>query len=459
MRRFILFLLLICLESKTVEDTRIAHYESEISSNPENAQIHFAFGEYLVSLDDQRYYQKAYDHLRTATNLCSSNFNWQFALGSFCCRIGRLKESLEAYQAILKQNPRLLSVLYNSGYTFKTAGNIPMAITIYRALVAKNPEYEPARLGLSFALINNGDFQTGCQEHIWNLKKQNKYPPELCTFLKEGNVSGKTILLVPEGGLGDSIQFVRYAQRLKGLGAQITLAVQKPLIPLLSRCSFIDTLVPMNTAVPPYDAKCTLMTLSFIFGDSESQIPQNIPYIFPDPERINYWKKEFRTNNSFKVGICWQPDVHNDVSRLPIARRGIPLSQFYEIGALSGVTLYSLQQKEGLDQLEQVPPNVKLHVFDSTFDTTHGSFMDTAAVIHALDLVISTDTATAHLAGAMGKRVWLLLPYATDWRWLSGRTDSPWYPTMRIFKQPHPFDWNSVMKEVQQALEEELSHM
>lgn len=190
------------------------------------------------------------------------------------------------------------------------------------------------------------------------------------------------------------------------------------------------------------------MSLAPILAKKQTMILQNIPYIFADPERIAYWHEQLKHDTNFKIGICWQPSVHNDVSRLPIARRGIPLSQFFKLGAIPGVTLYSLQCVEGLEQLGTIPPEINLVTFDKHFDKDYGNFVDTAAVMHELDLIISADTATAHLAGAMGRPVWLLLPYSTDWRWLVNRTDSPWYPTMRIFKQPRPFDWDNAMKEV-----------
>ncbi len=437
----------LCDQSNSDDQTlaQIQQHESRIAQDPENASAHFAFGNYLAELDKKEYYEKAFFHLQKATTLQPRNAQWLFSLGTFCCRIGLLQESLTAYQKILSHNPRLISVLYNVGFTFKVAGNLEMATNIYQHIVSRKPDYDPAHLGLAFAYLAQGDFHNGWNAHAWNLKKQGKNSQELRSFLQNNTIAGKRILLVAEGGLGDTINFIRYAQRLKQRGAHITVAVQKPLIPLFSRCAYIDSLIPTNGPISAYDARATLMSLPALFQDDENSIPQNIPYVFPDSERIAYWKKQLKQDTSFKIGICWQPDLHNDVSRLPIARRGIPLSFFYTLGSTREVTLYSLQKYEGLDQLKSIPTQVMIKTFDEHFDVTHGSFMDTAALMHSLDLIISTDTATAHLAGAMGKRVWLLLPYNTDWRWLSERSDSPWYPTMRIFKQERPFDWESAM--------------
>jgi tetratricopeptide (TPR) repeat protein len=432
-----------CNQSQAL--AQIQQHESLIAQDPGNANAHFAFGQYLAELDRKEYYDKAFFHFKKATTLQPRNAQWLFSLGTFCCRIGLLQESLAAYQKILSHNPSLISVLYNAGFTFKVAGDVGMATNIYKHILSRKPDYDPAHLGLAFAYLAQGDYQNGWNAHTWNLKKQGKDSQELRSFLQNNTIAGKRILLVAEGGLGDTINFIRYAQRLKQMGAYTIVAAQSPLLPLLSRCPYIDSLIPTNGVTLAYDAKTTLMSLPTLFHDDEESIPQNIPYIFPDPERIAYWKEQLQGDTNFKIGICWQPDLHNDVSRLPIARRGIPLSFFYTLGSTPGITLYSLQKHEGLDQLRTVPTEVTLKTFDESFDAAHGSFMDTAALMHSLDLIISTDTATAHLAGAMGKRVWLLLPYNTDWRWISERSDSPWYPTMHIFKQERPFDWESAM--------------
>lgn len=443
--------------STSINET-ITSFESRLQTDPDNAPLHYEFGAYLAAIDQYPYYEKAYHHLKRSTELKPDQINWLFQFGSFCCRIGQFQDSLHAYSTILLKRPNLIPVLYNSSFTLKTAGEIDLAAKLYRKIITLQPDYNPAHLGLAFALLSKGDFKNGWQEHAWNLQQQGKNAPQLRNLLDDNAIAGKKILLTPEGGIGDTIQFVRYAQRLHHMGAHVIVAVQASLVPLLSNCPFIDQLFPINSAKPAYNAAATLMSLPALFGDTEKTIPTNTPYIFPPQDRIVHWQKMLQQNDTIKVGICWQPDVHNDVSRLPIARRGIPLSYFYKLGALPDVTLYSLQQKEGVEQLKNVPKSIHLQVFDEAFDIVHGSFIDTAAVMHSLDLIISTDTAVAHLAGAMGKRVWLLLPYATDWRWIWQRQDSPWYPTMRIFTQKKPFDWDSVIQEVMEAFKKEIQN-
>ena len=323
-------------------------------------------------------------------------------------------------------------------------------------MLAQNNNYNAAHVALGFAYLIKGDFTNGWQEHTWYLKNAKKNADELRALLAADAINGSTILLRPEGGLGDTIHFIRYAQRLKNMGATVIVTAQKPLLPLLSHCPYIDQLLTPSSLVPKHDASSTLMSMPAVFQDTEQTMPRDFPYIYPDPKLETFWKTKLAKDTHFKIGICWQADVYNDASRLLIARRGVPLKEFYCLKNIPGISLYSLQKKEGLEQLDSLPIDFKINLFDADsetdFDESHGPFMDTAAIMQQLDLIICCDSAVAHLAGALGKPVWLMLPYATDWRWITGRTDSPWYPTMRIFKQPKPFDWQSSAQEVYNEL-------
>ena len=430
------------------QDEAIRIHQQALDNDPSNATAHYELG---MAFAEREEFADAIAHMRSATQLQPDNFQTHFMLGGMLCKIGEINHTIEAYEQVLKLRPNALSALYNIGYAHKIVGNLDIAIAIYKQVLARSPDYEQAHLALAFAYINNGDFYNGWREHEWNLKRSGKNADELRELLRTNSIAGKTILLRPEGGLGDTIQFVRYAQRLKELGATVIVAVQKPLIPLLFGCPYIDQLLQTRQPMPAHDAQATLMSLPAIFADDEPTIPRDIPYLFPDPELVNYWKERLAHDTNVKIGICWQSDVHNDVSRMPIARRGMPLDVFFKLKDIAGISLYSLQKKEGLAQLDNLPADFTLHAFDN-FDEEHGNFMDTAAIMQHMDLIITIDSAVAHLAGALGRPVWLLLPYATDWRWMHNRTDSPWYPTMRIFKQPHPFDWHSVMTQVYYAL-------
>jgi hypothetical protein len=395
-----------------------------------------------------------------------------FNYGTQAISAGDPETAIIAFNKILAANPDIVSARYNLAYTYKIMGHPDQAIPLYQEILAQQPDHESARLGLAFAYLSNGDYMQGWRAHEWNLKKQGKFAPELRALLASNSLAGHTVLLVPEGGLGDTLQFFKYGKKLKDLGATVIALVQAPLKQLLSRSASsycqtgsgtdldfsVDIVINKLDPIPAHHARITYMSLPATLYLTESELAHNTPYIFPDPELLNYWATHIDPTK-FNIGLCWQADVYNDSSRLTMARRGIPLAAFDQLknacATVSGsqIQFYSIQKREGLDQLAALAPDFPLHIFDDTvFDEDHGPFMDTAALISHLDLVITIDSAVAHLAGALGKPVWLLLPYVTDWRWLAHRQDSPWYPTMRIFQQPAPFDWNSVIKEVHAAL-------
>lgn len=368
-----------------------------------------------------------------------------FQLANTHLKIGNIDEALALYKTINAALPQSVSALYNIGYTLKTAGHIDEAIAVYQKVLSMVPSYDPAHLALGFAYLNKGDFLQGWIQHARYLKKSNKNADALRELLQNENLLGKRILCTYEGGIGDTLMFIRYVQKLKELGAYTLCRVQKSLIPLLLHCPYIDELCTLEGKQLIHDASSTLMSLPAVFNSTEDTIPQNIPYLFPDPTLITYWQKILANVAEIKIGLCWQADRYNDSSRLPIARRGIPLEYLFSLLSNPQLHFYSLQCFDGTEQVKTIPSNCRLHLFDD-FDRSHGSFMDTAALITQLDLVISVDTAVAHLAGALGKPVILLLPYAVDWRWIYGRTDSPWYQTMTLFKQPKPFDWKTVIE-------------
>jgi tetratricopeptide (TPR) repeat protein len=398
-------------------------------------------------------YQKTENHTDAITcykNILQKNNYDLLALFNIgCCylALGKSQQAIDSFEKILSVNPTLIPVLYNKAYTYKTMGNPEKAITLYKEIIQMDNNYDPAQLALGFAYLINGDFEQGWQQHERYLKKSGKNGDSLRSLLTTKTISGKTILLTPEGGLGDSLQFIRYAERLHLMGAEIITCVQKQLIPLFSLCPYINTVIPPTATIPFHDAQATLMSLPAIFNDTEKTFPCNTPYLQADQKLIEYWKTILSQDIHYKIGLCWQADVQNDVSRLPIARRGCALQYFKALQNIVGVSLYSLQKFDGVEEIAHMSPNFPLRCFDN-LDEKSGPFMDTAAILKNLDLIITVDTALAHLAGGLGCKVWLLLPYSTDWRWINNRTDSPWYPTMKIFKQKSPFDWQEIIEEV-----------
>jgi tetratricopeptide (TPR) repeat protein len=384
------------------------------------------------------------------------DINAHFQLGYCYLAIGNKDKAVESFNTAMVLNPQELAIPYNIGYTYKTFGDLDKAIEMYKKVIAMDPHYDPAHLALGFAYITQCDFERGWKQHTRYLSQSGKNADKLRSFLENDDIVYKKILLKPEGGLGDTINFIRYAQTLKNMGADVIVVCQKQLIPLLSRCNYIDQLLPSDKPLPAYDADATLMSLPAIFADTQDTVPQEIPYIFADPTLVLHWQKQLAHDTNFKIGLCWQVDIHNDDSKILIGRRGYPLKHFAQLADVENVSFYSLQKYDGVEQIAGLPEDFPLQVLEN-FDEQSGPFMDTAALIKNLDLVITVDTAIAHLAGALGCKVWLLHPYATaDWRWTHGRTDSYWYTTMRIFKQKEPFGYENVIQEVKEELKKLL---
>lgn len=384
----------------------------------------------------------------------TNNNDLQSLFNSALCllKIGKFADAIFIFEKLIPRVQDPTTLKYNTAYAYKADGKLDTAINLLEMLIKEKPDHDDAHLALGFAYIQKGDFERGWKQHSRYLKKANKNGDTLRELLRTHALVGKKIVLHYEGGLGDTLLFIRYAERIKMLGAEVTCLVQKPLIKILERCPYIDHLQPYELPLPPYDALATLMSLPAIFEDTEDTFPVSIPYLYPDPALIKIWQKTIATYDGIKIGITWQSDVHNDVSRLPIARRGIPLTLFEPLLKDSRFTFFSLQCFEGIEQIKELSPDCRLITYQD-FDLSHGAFMDTAALIANLDLVIAVDSAVANISGALGIPTLLLLPYVTDWRWIAGRTDSPWYPMHHIFKQPAPFDWLNVVTEVTAFLE------
>lgn len=415
-----------------------------IQTQTENAQTHIQLAQ---KYKEQEEFDQCIEHYTQAMALEPNNLITAFELAIAYTLIGRTKDAITLYDRIIERSPDCIAAIYNKGYALKMEGSCNQAIACYKKAITLQESYDAAQFALGMAYLSKGDFEQGWIQHARFLKQVDRNADKLRIFLKQGTTQGKTILLRPEGGLGDSINFVRYAQALKKYGIQVIVAAPKPLYELFKSCPGIDVLIPVGSPAPYFDDHTTLMSIPAILYNHEHKLPDYKPYLFADPKRIQQWGDYLQPDKNFKIGICWEASVYNDSSRPPVARRGIPLETLYILSEINGISLYSLQQYDGIEQLKNLPSYINIHVFDEKFDKPH-CFLDTAAVMHHMDLIISVDTAVAHLAGALGKPVWLMLPYATDWRWIAHAKSSPWYPTMKIFQQPSPFNWQTVVNNI-----------
>ncbi len=343
----------------------------------------------------------------------------------------------------LEVNPDHTDALNNMGVSLYDTLDCPEAIRFYRRAIGLKPGFAEAHWNLSLALLLTGNFAEGWKEYEWRREMREIFAKrDLGGQEWRGeDLAGKRILVYTEQGFGDTIQFIRYARQLSYLGAEVLVECQKELVRLLSGVEGISAVYGRGEVLPPYDYRCPIMSLPGMFGTELATIPGEVPYIRGTEESLRYWRERLTGEGpGLKVGLSWagRPTHKKDVYRT------LKLLQYGPLGKVSGVRFYSLQKGEASGESKEAPEGMAL--LDYTGELN--DFSDTAGLVGNLDLVISVDTAVVHLAGAMGKAVWTLLPYAPDWRWMLGRGDSPWYPTMRLFRQGEPGAWDTVMGEV-----------
>jgi ADP-heptose:LPS heptosyltransferase len=259
----------------------------------------------------------------------------------------------------------------------------------------------------------------------------------------ETDLQGKTVFLRAEQGLGDTLQFVRYAPLLVKRGAKVILGVQKPLRALAATVPGISLVCSDNDPLPEFDFYCPLLSLPLAFGTELATIPANIPYLWPLQERLAQWREKMPANGRLRIGLCWAGSTIHANDR----NRSISLSRFATLLSVPNLDFISIQKEVSETDAAILREHGVLQLGRNFTD-----FADTAAVVAMLDLVVGVDTSVVHLAGAMGKAVALLVPFSPDWRWLLDRTDSPWYPSVRIFRQATIGDWDAPLKRVQHEL-------
>jgi hypothetical protein len=257
--------------------------------------------------------------------------------------------------------------------------------------------------------------------------------------------------LYAEQGLGDVLQFIRYASLVKALDAKVIFECPKPLARLLATCPGIDQIIHTGDEPPPFDFHAPLLSLPRLFNTAVATIPAPIPYLSADLGLVAHWREKLKGLAGFRVAINWRGRAGQGFFRL----RDIPLGYFASLAPLA-ISLVSLQQDATPQELAEVNARRSIFYPGDDFDQSHGSFMDTAAIMQNVDLVISSDTSLPHLAGALGVTTWIALPFVAGWQWMRERTDSPWYPSVRLFRQKSPGDWSGVFGEIRGALVDRL---
>jgi hypothetical protein len=306
-------------------------------------------------------------------------------------------------------------------------------------------DYPEARMNRSLALLSLGDYERGWVEYEWRWKLRNgPRPPEIAPPWDGSPLDGRTLVVHAEQGLGDSAHFVRYAPLIpRGSGGRVVFECPEPLAELAATCPGVDQVVTRGQAFPKVDVSATLLSLPRLVGTNKVElIPAPIPYFTASAEAVERWQRELAAIDGFKVGITWQGSLQHKGDRI----RSVKLLRFASFAAIPGVKLISLQKGSGIEQLTDGSSG-GFPVLDLG-SRLADSFADTLGAMKNLDLIVTIDTAVGHVAGAVGLDVWVMAPFASDWRWLREREDTPWYPSMRLFRQPKPGDWDAVFARV-----------
>ena len=380
--------------------------------------------------------------------------------GNALLDLARPAEAVASYDQAIARQPNDPRPHSNRGNALRSLNRLPEAVASFERAMALDPVTPEIKANCGFAHLGLGDYPTGLAlfEHRWNNRNMQAYLQGrafTAPFWRGAEpLDGKTLLLHSEQGFGDILQFCRYAPLAADRGARVIVEVDAAVKPLMQSLRGVERVIAHGEPLPPIDLHCPMMSLPFAFGTTLETIPGRTPYLHADPALIEAWRERLGPASRPRVGLAWSSGVRPDQPELAAVngRRNLPLAK---LAALKGldvdfVSLQKGQPAEGefdaLDPAAWDGPPI-LNVARALTD-----FSQTAALICALDLVVSVDTSIPHLTGALGKPVWVMNRFDPCWRWLQGRTDSPWYPTARLFRQPAMGDWDGVLAEVRAAL-------
>ncbi len=363
------------------------------------------------------------------------------------------EEAEKLFFESIRLEPSYAIAYYNLGVIYERQARYQDAMDRYRQSLSYDPAAPDPNLNLALMLLVTGDLPGGFKQYEWRWKLPRVIPltkPFTQPEWRGQDVAGKTVLIHAEQGMGDTIQLARYCKMVKARGAYVKFMVQPPLIPLLQQVEGVDEiLVDEPNPVVAFDVHIPSLSLPGVLGSTVETIPADVPYLKADPAKSAEWQKRLADDKNFRVGITWagRPEHHNDHNR------STTLAMFAPLAKVPGVTFYSLQKGPAATQSLQPPEGMHLVNCDPALT----DFSDSAGLLANLDLVISVDTSIVHLAGAMAREVWTLVPFVPDWRWLTDRPDSPWYPTMRLFRQKKLKEWAPVFEAVADELTKKVA--
>jgi Flp pilus assembly protein TadD len=425
-------------------DGAIEALRKSVELNPNQAEAHAELG---VCLIQARNPAAAVEACRKAIAIDPTLAAAYNNLGACLRFLGHYEEAAAACRKAIEIRPDHARAMTNLGAALAELGRNAEAVELHSRAIELEPNLNEAHWNLAMASLRLGDLKRGFSEYEWRFKGPDGV--NLSRYSQPrwdgGDLAGKTILLHGEQGMGDIIQFVRYVPLVAAKKGKIILVCHPELCRLLGNMRFVSRAIGFEATPPHHDVYCPTLSLPFVFGTTQVTIPAYTPYIHPAADLVRVWGQRLGPRGTTaRVGLVWsgRPEFKDN------AARSIRLEQLAPLAEVKGIEFHSLQK--GPASREALNPPAGMRLIDHSERLT--DFAETAALIANLDLIISVDTAPAHLAGAVGKPVWVLLHNPADWRWMLQRSDNPWYPTMVLFRQTAPGQWNDVIGWVAQGL-------
>ncbi|MDE2475567.1 MAG: FkbM family methyltransferase [Alphaproteobacteria bacterium] len=365
--------------------------------------------------------------------------------------LDRPEAALASYDRALALKPDYAHAHSNRGNALKDLMRLDEALASFDRAIELDPDYAEGHKSRGMARLLTGDYRGGWADYEWRWRAEglpDRFPKLDAPAWQGEDLAGRSIAIYVEQGIGDVIQFARYLPLLHERGAQVTFFARPNLVRLLQPLTLGIDVVTSNEAAAAFDFQCALMSLPLRFGTELSSVPNSVPYLAAESHLVSIWREKIG-GHGLKIGIAWQgrPGVSADKGR------SIPLAAFAPLAAVPDVRLISLQRNFGLEQLAKLPAGMKVEVLSDEVESGPDAFIGTAAVMNCLDLIVTCDTSIAHLAGALARPTWVAVKHVAEWRWLLDRDDSPWYPTIRLFRQRTRGDWDFVLQEMARALQ------
>lgn len=412
-----------------------------------------------IILWEQNRPERAIEFYRRALKLLPDSFDTKMNLGVALSDVGYFDEALVWLRGALLQDPQSSDAWDNVGMTLARQGYWDEAMRHYDEAIRLRPDFGEARRNRALGWLGQGDFERGFPECEWRLMCRN--PPGYRFPRPRWNgesLDGRVILLHYEQGLGDTVQFMRFVPQVKERGGQVWIFCQAPMARIVSLCPSVDRVFDGTSEIPDFAVHTGLMSVPSVIRTTGETLPRN-PYLHADKATIDFWRplvaRALGVDNLdcvFKIGIAWQGSPKNHIDRW----RSFPLAQFEKLSRFPGVSLLRLQKTDGIDQMAARPSQFPIAELDPQFDDRR-DFLDTAALMKLVDIVITPETAVAHLAGSLGVKTLVALSHVGDWRWMIGGDSTPWYPSIQIIRQTSLGDWDGVFRTIEKRITKELN--